>query len=63
MSHANVEEEGSWQKEQQSRGPEAEACLLCSSNKEMDLIKGDGVRWGKGGDKVRRCLSGRRQER
>lgn len=63
MSHANVGEEGSWQKEQQSRSPEAEACLLYSSNKEMDLIKGDGARWGKAGDKVRRCLSGRRQER
>lgn len=44
MSHANVGEEGSWQKEQQSRSPEAEACLLYSSNKEMDLIKGDGAR-------------------
>ena len=62
MSHANVGEEGSWQKEQQSRGPEAEACLLCSSN-ETDLIKGDGARGGKAGDKDRRCLSGRRQER
>lgn len=34
-SYVYVGEEGSWQKEQQSRGPEAEACLLCSYNKEI----------------------------
>ena len=62
MSHANIGEEGSWQKEQQSRASETEDCLLCSSNKEMDLTKGDGARWGKEGVKIRRGLSGRRQE-
>ena len=46
-------EEGSWQKEQQSRGLGAGSCL-CSRNQETDVAGADGPRWGEEGDKVRR---------
>lgn len=48
-------EEGSWQKEQQSRDLGAGACL-CSRNQETDIAGADGPRWGEERDKVRRCL-------